>query len=670
MTYTIIVNGETVATVSREYTEAEHAYVHQMILLGETCEDGYRLVNTCAFCDYSYMHDEIYYGHERYRVEYYDAPEGSCGGTVEVFACACGKEQEMHDWLHCNMEGQYDYVNEETGEEHWTGHCTVCGLEAEKECTVTAGANDCQVVAYCTWTYTMGDYTFTVDGVSIEDNHDWNVEGVALENEGSQSCEDGVKVAVRCSKCDETSTWYTTGHEQFADEAKTIDLAAYGSVCGAKLQLRTCACGKFNNYFLSDDTKCDVGYNSIYPWIDGALNAEYSTTEGWNVISSNFFERYCAVTDPACGLRMRMARYWLNENCTAVEYETWQLGYDPETGDCEKELTVATGRTRTYHAYAEQDEVVGEEDGMSTSEHKELCPDCGSYFLNKYYYNNSDYTGLVKQVQEAVNTLNNGEAKRNTRTWEYISVTDIYDNTINIEKLFRQEYVYADGSERWYLNEYTYDFTNGCKCTTTYTDSNGNSYTEVDEEYHNSRYIREQIKAPTCSQSGYDAERLVCRFCGKITEEHIVTVLPNDHSWTYDAEKQTHVCSVCGLENQNGTSGSIWMEDLSNEDSYVVGYYCANDIPFSPYVSLILYDAAEDENDELVLDSISVSYLTVDGDGICGLSFSKAATAEAAAAALEAAGYTGSYAVRISCVPIGGAHALDYAVTFDTLTVE
>lgn len=669
MTYTIIVSGETVATVTREYTEAEHEYVHQMILLGETCEDGYRLVNTCAFCDYNYMHDEIYYGHERYRLEYYEAPEGSCGGTIEAFGCACGKEREMRDWLYCNMEGQYYNVNEETGEERWTGQCTICGLQAEKVSIVTTGANDCLLVANCTWTYTMGDQTFTVTGASIEENHDWNVEGAELRYEGSQSCEDGVEIYVRCSKCGETSTWYTEGHEQFVDESESIDLAAYGSVCGAKLQLKTCACGKLRNYVLSEDTKCDVGYNSTDAWIEGALNDEYSTTEGWNVVYSNFYERYCAVTDPACGLRMRMACYWLNENCTAVEYETWQLGYDPETGDCDKELTVATGRTRTYHAYVEQDEVVGEEEGMRTSEQKELCPDCGSYCLDKYYFR-ADNTGLAKEVREIVNTLNNGEGKQFTNTWEYIPVTDIYDNSVNIPKLTRGEYVYADGNTYWYLNEYSYDFTDGCKRTRTYSDSNGNSYTEVDEEYHDTIRIRERVKQPTCSQPGCDADRWICRICGTITEEDIITVYPNDHSWSYDAEKQTHVCSVCGLENQNGTSGSIWMEDLSNEDSYVVGYYCVNDISFSPYVSLILYDAAEDQNDELVLDSISVSYQTIDGDGICGLSFSKAATAEAAAAALEAAGYTGSYAVRISCVPVGGAHELDYAVTFDTLTVE
>ena len=34
---------------------------------------------------------------------------------------------------------------------------------------------------------------------------------------------------------------------------------------------------------------------------------------------------------------------------------------------------------------------------------------------------------------------------------------------------------------------------------------------------------------------------------------------------------------------------------------------------------------------------------------------------------LEEAGYTGTYAVRISFVPLNGADALDYAITFDNL---
>ena len=111
------------------------------------------------------------------------------------------------------------------------------------------------------------------------------------------------------------------------------------------------------------------------------------------------------------------------------------------------------------------------------------------------------------------------------------------------------------------------------------------------------------------------------------------------------------------------------MEDLTEESGadYVVGYWNRDSLSFNPYVSVVLYDAAEGEEDEKVLD-VSVKMLTVAEDGVCGMSFNKAQAEEAAKAALGS--YTGSYAVRISCVPLGGGNTLDYAITFDTLTAE
>ena len=398
------------------------------------------------------------------------------------------------------------------------------------------------------------------------------------------------------------------------------------------------------------------------------LDNSYQTTEGWQDVSSYAYERYCAVTDPACGLRIRMAQYWLNENCTAVEYQTWQLGYDPETGTCQKEITIATGNRKTYHAYQTMPELNGTEDGMRILERKSVCPDCGSYDLDRYYYDDEDF--ICKYVEETVSTLDNGENKRMTRINEYVYFTDLSGEDVSLTKMYRSETVYSDGGVYWQQTDYSYDFTEGCNCTRIYTNSDGESYTENMANGHSIVTHYEIMEWPTCTQSGVRRITDKCRFCGLIEGQEYVEILPNDHSWNYDTEKQVSVCSTCGLESQNGVSGSIWLEDLSDEASYIVGYYCASDISFSPYVSLILYDAAEGEDDELVLDTVSVSYLTAETDGIRGLSFSKAATAEAAAAALETAGYTGRYAVRISCVPVGGSDTLDYAVTFETQTAE
>ena len=120
---------------------------------------------------------------------------------------------------------------------------------------------------------------------------------------------------------------------------------------------------------------------------------------------------------------------------------------------------------------------------------------------------------------------------------------------------------------------------------------------------------------------------------------------------------------------ENASSGSIVMEDLTDayaNGNYVIGYWNRGEVAFNPYVSLVLYDVEGDDN-ELVLTGIDFNYLTVAKDGVCGLSFSQSAVDAAAEAAISAAGYTGSYAVRISFVPTTGDNTLDYAITFDTV---
>ena len=668
MTCSVMRNGQTVGTVTKTYTEVNHKTVCQLILLGETCEDGYRIVESCVYCDYEYMYESVYNNHELHCTEYYEAPEGSCGGYIRAYSCACGKKTSTSDWLNCEMYGQETYITDENGIVHtyWTGECQKCGMTENAEYYSIPGPDDCHLIEYISRTYCFGDWEHTINGSTVINNHDWMTVTAELKVPGSQSCTDGVSLTEQCVKCGEVTTWNTYDHYTYFDEANAIDLASYGSVCGAKLVMQRCTCGKYKEYVFSDDTQCDIGKNWTTDWIDGVLDGDYYTTNGWKYIDSNAYERYCAVTDPACGLRIRMARYWLNEDCMAVEYQTWQLGYDPETKTCQKEITIATGNRKVYHNYVEAPEVEGTEDGMRTLETKYTCADCGSYYYDKYYFENDI---MRKQVREAINMRNDGNNKRYTQIWVNEIFVDIYGASASETALYRNEVVFADGSEYWQQMEYTYDFANGCNRTIVSTDSNGDYNTQTSTA-HSTSIHSEWIKESTCTQSGILHRFEICHFCGEVVFEEYKDRSPSDHRWSYSGDKQTYVCSVCGLENQNGISGAIWLEDLSTEENYVVGYYNNGEVSFNPYVSLILYDAAEGENDEVVLDSIVVSYLTVDNGGIRGLSFSKAATAEAAAAALQAAGYTGHYAVRISCVPINSTDTLDYAVTFNTLTAE
>lgn len=665
MEYTFLLNGETVATVERNWEQMDHVLVCSYKLLGNTCEDGYMITEHCAYCDYSVTREEVHYNHEFRLIACEDMPQDACGGTILVYACACGQQSRV-EWndSECSMSGRSWTETDENGIVHnfleWS--CSKCDMEQIQEWYYTPGADACHKVLHQDYTWKLGDWEKRFVASGIETIHNYEKLSATLI-EGSATCEDGVYVIRRCKDCGQevNSTYYD--HERI--EVESIGLGQYGSVCGGHLVLEACVCGAHKGYKFSEDTLCDLDEKETEDWIKDVLNENQYTTQYWENTNTESFIYTCAVTDPACGLKIRMSRYWRNENCTAVQYETWQLGYDPETGTCQREITVATGERHAYHPY-EAESVNKTVDGLQVSGTKYTCPDCDSYYTELSYYNSEGRQ--AKYVREAVNTLSNGDNQRLTETWERV-----YIDGRQYTSLERDECVRADGSIYWYQNAYTYDFTNGCYRTEVYTDSDNNTNTNVYGDAHQTSYKREQIKYPTCTQYGQYVERWSCDVCGKVTQESVYDQEPYAHEWNWDESKQTNVCGICGLESANGASGDIVMEDLTQDytdGNYVIGYWNRGEVEFSPYVSLILYDATEGENDELVLSDIDFTYLTVADQGICGLAFSQEATAAAAAAAVQGAGYTGSYAVRISFVPLNSTDTLDYAITFDTLTAE
>lgn len=664
MKYTFLLNGETVATVEKSWEQAEHMWVYTFQLKGESCADGYIAYRNCVYCDSSETGGNYSSsGHSYWLTEYYEMPEGSCAGNVSVYGCPCGQVSSV-EYSHENNFGGTS--RDETDENGIVHHyldmaCSECGMTMLQEWYEVAGADACHPVRHVNNTWKLGDWELSLSGESTTTDHDY--ETVSLTPRGDDCEEDGVTVLERCKVCGYEYTYTTHGHVKVA--AESIDLAQYGSVCGGSLELYKCACGQYQSYRFSEDTLCDLDKKSTDHWIEGVLDANYYTTNYWESVWSYSYLYTCAVTDPACAMQIRMADYWLNEGCTAVNYQTWQLGYDAETGTCMKEITVATGETRTYHSYVESavNETV---DGQSVSGCKYTCSGCGSWYSALSYYN--DEGRQAKFVREGVNTLDNGENQKLTEIWERV-----YHNGYQYTSLQRDEVVHADGSTYWYQYAYTYDFTNGCYRTQVYSNSDGETSTYTEETGHKTSWSMEWIKEPTCTQFGAYVGRYTCVVCGKVTQEYTYDAQPRAHSWQWDTEQETYVCYHCGLESANGASGEIVMEDLTanyTDGNYVIGYWNRGEGTFNPYVSLILYDAAEGEEDELVLTDIDFTYLTVADDGICGLRFSQEAVATAAAAAIKEAGYTGNYAVRISFVPTTGTDTLDYAITFDTLTAE
>ena len=661
-TYTVRLERDGQELLKIEYAERYES--HEMLILEATllnpngnCEDGVHCVAQCVDCGMQGEWQTDY--HEGMLIKKIDLPDGC--GDIKIYSCACGLEkwwnreegcQTTYDsWSETKEDGYVHYYSEEK--------CKSCGLIVEREYYYVPVPNSCEEQYINLYTYTYGGEVYEVDRSSLSYNHDTEYIGVSLKVPGT-SCEDGVYIQWCCRKCGETGQYTTRNHEKVVVES--IDLAAYGSYCGATLDHLVCACGARENYEFGHDTQCDVGEQKTEAWIADVIDNGQNTTEGWQNTYSYFYVLKCAVSDPvACGMTMRMATYWLKDDCMVTEYQNWQLGYDEATGTCQREITIPTGRKHAYHNYEESrvDETLA--DGSVRQGWQYTCPDCGSYYYDLYTYLNDVQ---IKDEELYVNTLyaSNGEKRQRSNVWDY----GLEANGYRYQTMHRYEYIRADGSVYWYQEDYTdYDFSN-CTCSYVFMSSDGEYNSRV-QSAHVNKYEGEYVKQETCSQFGQYNYYRTCQVCGFREQYSTDRYEPTCHYWQWDSDKQIFVCDTCGLESAVGSTGSICMEDMTEDaDSvYTIGYWNRGEIEFTPVVSVILDDASTDDN-ELVITGIDFAYLTEEADGICALTFSKAAAQTEAEAALNRVGYTGSYAIRISFVPVTGEDTLDYAITFDS----
>ena len=693
-----ITKGAEEVTVCRHNSSKEFS----VLLNGsETCEDGAlygRICTECGCIDYVRVeHQHITIMKDRVDL----AENGACYGEFVYYSCACGQEHDMYLRNACyDTWTDNEYYDDEGRLIHVDVHtCSECGLRYTRSYYTVKDRASCTLTYYYTVVINVGGNLIAeMDYTVVEVNHDYEVIGTLMNGAGS-SCEDGVVITYKCKDCEHEESYETYYHETY--EKEHIDLSDLGSVCGGYATVYGCACGEHGSLSL-DHSLCELGSEWCELWIEDAITEGQYTINGWNSFGYNSYLYICAVTDPedaACAYKIRCARYWLKDenSCMAYRYETWQFGYNEETGTYEYAVTFKTGSSRVYHNYV---------DGSTDNHVKYDCPDCGSYYYeNRYYddnYNCTKYENLVS------NTLDNGSDKYYEYVEEYAFdangnryVSREYTKSINsdgIEYWYEElreeevyvgafgdpgrkvsysymnsegesyseeyayvwykgydfrEYTYGIEGDYWYRHDYTYTFDNGCVQKEVYTNSEGVREENTNDICRFWNYVT--IKNPTCSQDGEECRE--CKVCGKHTESY--TVSPHDHNWVQITDNW-YFCFTCGLENANGVSGDIIMEDLTdaygNGEYYVVGYYARNNVEFSKYVSLVLADGT-------TIDVLTgIEFTTI--DGIRAYAFRKA---DVEAWAAEN-GYT-DFDVRFSFVPVGSDGSFDYGVTFTEPTV-
>ena len=161
-------------------------------------------------------------------------------------------------------------------------------------------------------------------------------------------------------------------------------------------------------------------------------------------------------------------------------------------------------------------------------------------------------------------------------------------------------------------------------------------------------------KHSTCTQYGECS--YICYIC-ELTYQTSQTE-PTDHYWSY--ENDGYVCVQCGLKNANGASGDVVFEDLTyqygNGENYVVGYWVRSKVEFTYYVSLLLLNVAEGQDNEVFLKMEATSM-----SDISAFVINKATVASLAAQL----GYSEEdYLVKFTFVPYGADGSFDYAIVF------
>lgn len=633
--------GQTVLDVTADIAGVRHSERVVDVWLvteGTSCEEGIYQRWECRNCGYSYVSEGSRY-HARKET---DRIETECGSVITREACCCDQEAYVEITRECDFDEEYKYTgNEWKGTETHTLTCENCGLEWSKRSSWDMPEDTCEGVRTGTVTVNYNGQTYGLTFSYSYTSHRQRQTRYTLKP-GATTCVGNLIATDVCLACGETSTW-NPGDGHRMNLVSTLDLKSYGATCGGKLYRYQCPCEATGRYEFDKDNLCKLQQQGAEIWIENVINDQYNygTNDGqW--LYSYAWTYTCAVTEPACDLRMRMAEYWLQEGCAAVEYQTWQY-FDASTEQWVTMDTVATGDTYSWHNYTKT-QVDTTEDGAKVTGTRNVCA-CGAYY-NELRYEYAD--GTYKDTVDAFDGKGvNNNSERHT-VFEY---NCLYNNNQFVTRNYKS--YTQDGRKYWSQSEYTYDFADNCKVTRVYTssdDSEPSTYVEHHVRDHTD-YTTE--KSNSCTQPGKQKWEDYCAACEKMYDSGYYTIEPSNHRWVSNGEAGWK-CYNCGLEDRNGASEGIVLEDLTEEfgngTNYVAGYWNKDEVAVVKSVCAVV----EGQN-PIYLEGVEFTEHT---DPVA-ISFNMAQAHAAADALVNGA----AYQLRLNLVTIEG-ESMEYAITF------
>lgn len=676
----------------------------QMYADATNCLDGYVMGYYCTGCGVVLSNDKIN-SHQLIEYKTVELSSETCNhGSVSYMTCFCDQKHEQISVSIYGATSTYNQHEDENGNivNVEVKSCATCGLYFKTESYYVIDVDSCKVTYYVEETLTFGDVIEQISQTNSGEAHEFDdtIKFVM----GANSCEQGYIVTHACKYCDFSYTEFGRGHE--ITVKNVIDLGQYGCVCGGELYVNSCACGEMVEIF--SECRCDFGNVEItlesiigdtskvangtfYPYYE---EYNYGYTEDITYYVNGF---KCAVTDPVqCTFTYAIAEYYIMDGCVLTEYRAYAYGLK-EDGTWHYVKITPTGNVRVAHPLVERVDYVMDVDGKEG--YKIGCETCGSYHLDTTELTTDGYICVTEYANAT-----QGYSKERHQT-VYVYVQNAEGDSVAVlkqSKLSRWNQP-IELPYHWEQDDFTYG--ENCERTTVCTTSYGDyeEYTEISHNWsyvssetlveptceteglrldtskcsmcgvtdtfevivgskgHNISHNTQPIKAPTCTQDGYYDVYLTCSNCDYSQTRYNQIETARDHQFYYDDNVGKFVCDVCGLENINGTSGMIIMEDLTDYDNganYVVGYCNRSEVQFINNVCLVQKDEFGNETNMIILYEINVYEM----EEVRAVGFSKAEVIAAA----ENYGLTqGEYEVRFSFVPLGSDGSFDYSLTFN-----
>ncbi|MBE6133729.1 MAG: hypothetical protein E7178_03580 [Erysipelotrichaceae bacterium] len=631
---TIISIGEFKYTLSDSHEGYSHYYENESYESRGNCEkDGYIYHAICTKCGQKV--DELRYGH-RYQ-EYYEPIGEDCekdGLLVKVKCIICGESGEKQYVIngHKYEEKKVNLSQYIPNQEGYISYseCKYCGKVQPNnvDCYVPGGlintsnsyvdkdgykhdvnvdsglrndqdeylfrdstdrryvpVDNCRTSVEVTrQVFVNGSVVYTsVSDEGYVYNHDYEY---TFTFDKDENCENGFLVVSKCKNCGDINEEHCDYHRPFIVEK--VDFTKYGSTHEGELVIEKCPCGEHHDYYVN--STCDFNNTSI---------------EGGN--------RY---TCAECGFQYEITssyQYHEEGSCVVDRVVTIKVGTQTEKPYV---IDIVYSNYDENHSFQDQDHIfaqrtIDEKEGRYVETETFTCERCGGQEISEYEYVEGDYVDNKwngGKIVRNLHTYANGSSELNLYTYYYIG-EEIY------QLLTTRLITESDGS--WHRNDYEYSDNDPCHYVETDTDSEGYKYS-----YEGVRHLHETwiyYEKVSCSQNA--VEGYICLVCGEASDKYERAL---DHDFRYDDQKECYVCSRCGLENDTGVSGSIILEDLSNDEYYVVGYAFNTPVQFSKAVIL-----TPNEGKPLILNSNDIDFNKTDSPR--AYSFSKEQISEIAA---------------------------------------